>query len=257
MKRSSVCRVIVEVLVLGLLVVVYKIPYSSCMIYHVRTYSSPHCSHHSMYIRPVTICNGIHMFIKTFHKNFINKRKREFKYVSCELDRLNGFCLIYCKCGNNLTLRSFRLPSFLPSHRARSCFVKSWSYSSSRYTRRATTIPFALSSTGKIWTSSQGPSHPRCVLNYCLWANRYTAAVRGQLQTWHKEPLRTSCFGFQSSKDVNESQAVLLYQVLVSRPLQYLSRYMHSCIALLLIHGGLALTCCSRLPWNLTKTSPR
>ena len=39
MKRSSVCRVIVEILVLGLLVVVYKIPYSSCMIYHVRTYS--------------------------------------------------------------------------------------------------------------------------------------------------------------------------------------------------------------------------
>ena len=32
-------RVIVEILVLGLLVVVYKIPYSSCMIYHVRTYS--------------------------------------------------------------------------------------------------------------------------------------------------------------------------------------------------------------------------
>ena len=31
MKRSSVCRVIVEVLVLGLLVVVYKIPYSSCV----------------------------------------------------------------------------------------------------------------------------------------------------------------------------------------------------------------------------------
>ena len=31
MKRSSACRVIVEVLVLGLLVVVYKIPYSSCM----------------------------------------------------------------------------------------------------------------------------------------------------------------------------------------------------------------------------------
>ena len=59
MKRSSACRVIVEVLVLGLLVVVYKIPYSSCMIYHVRTYSSPHYSHHSMYIRPVTICNGI------------------------------------------------------------------------------------------------------------------------------------------------------------------------------------------------------
>ena len=29
MKRSSACRVIVEVLVLGLLVVVYKIPYSS------------------------------------------------------------------------------------------------------------------------------------------------------------------------------------------------------------------------------------
>ena len=27
----SACRVIVEVLVLGLLVVVYKIPYSSCM----------------------------------------------------------------------------------------------------------------------------------------------------------------------------------------------------------------------------------
>ena len=59
MKRSSACRVIVEVLVLGLLVVVYKIPYSSCMIYHVRTYLSPHYSHHSMYIRPVTICNGI------------------------------------------------------------------------------------------------------------------------------------------------------------------------------------------------------
>ena len=31
MKRSSACKVIVEVLVLGLLVVVYKIPYSSCM----------------------------------------------------------------------------------------------------------------------------------------------------------------------------------------------------------------------------------
>ena len=32
MKRSSACRVIVEVLVLGLLLlVVYKIPYSSCM----------------------------------------------------------------------------------------------------------------------------------------------------------------------------------------------------------------------------------
>ena len=31
MKRSSACRVIVEVLVLGLLVVVYKIPYISCM----------------------------------------------------------------------------------------------------------------------------------------------------------------------------------------------------------------------------------
>ena len=29
MKRSSACRAIVEVLVLGLLVVVYKIPYSS------------------------------------------------------------------------------------------------------------------------------------------------------------------------------------------------------------------------------------
>ena len=29
MKRSSACKVIVEVLVLGLLVVVYKIPYSS------------------------------------------------------------------------------------------------------------------------------------------------------------------------------------------------------------------------------------
>ena len=159
-------------------------------------------------------------------------------------------CETIWRCG-----RSVFHPSS-QSHRARS-FVKSWSYSSSRYTRRATTIPFALSSTGKIWTSSQGPSHPRCVLNYCLWADRYTAAVRGQLQTWHKEPLRTSCFGFQSSKDVNESQAVLLYQVLVSRPLQYLSRYMHSCIALLLIHGGLALTCCSRLPWNLTKTSPR
>ena len=31
MKKSSACKVIVEVLVLGLLVVVYKIPYSSCM----------------------------------------------------------------------------------------------------------------------------------------------------------------------------------------------------------------------------------
>ena len=31
MKRSSACKVIVEVLVLGLLVVVCKIPYSSCM----------------------------------------------------------------------------------------------------------------------------------------------------------------------------------------------------------------------------------
>ena len=29
------------------------------VIYHVRTYSSPHYSYHSMYIRPVTICNGI------------------------------------------------------------------------------------------------------------------------------------------------------------------------------------------------------
>ena len=31
MKRSSACKVIVEVLVLGLLVVVYKIPYGSCV----------------------------------------------------------------------------------------------------------------------------------------------------------------------------------------------------------------------------------
>ena len=31
MKRSSACKVIVEVLVVGVLVVVYKIPYSSCM----------------------------------------------------------------------------------------------------------------------------------------------------------------------------------------------------------------------------------
>ena len=31
MKRSSACKVIVEVMVVGLLVVVYKIPYSSCM----------------------------------------------------------------------------------------------------------------------------------------------------------------------------------------------------------------------------------
>ena len=29
--KSSACKVIVEVLVLGLLVVMYKIPYSSCM----------------------------------------------------------------------------------------------------------------------------------------------------------------------------------------------------------------------------------
>ena len=29
------------------------------VIYNVRTYSSPHYSYHTMYIRPVTICNGI------------------------------------------------------------------------------------------------------------------------------------------------------------------------------------------------------
>ena len=65
--------------------------YVPIVIYHVWNYSSQHYSYHNcMYIRPVTICNGIQntWYARIQHNGH---SKGKLKNVSCEYDRGNGW----------------------------------------------------------------------------------------------------------------------------------------------------------------------